>query len=170
MVPSGANHVGPVAAAHGSAPTPISPPPPCATHDAAIHPSKYSTYVEASRPLAGTDTETVACGGTVSVCGLARFLEENDETLATTGASPGFARYSVAFHSFAPPPCGQNHAPELDVAGEAGSGGRGPTPRWSANPPPTTTTSTASERRPCPRPRVPGVTCRCDLIETPASA
>ena len=103
MVPSGANQVWPVAAEHGSAPTPISPPPPWATQDAAIHPSKYSTYVEASRPFAGTVTETVACGGTVRDRGADGFFAENDETRAMTGTSPGFARYRVAFHSFCSP-------------------------------------------------------------------
>ena len=72
------------------------------------------------------------------------FLAENDETRTTTSVSPGFARYSVAFQSFGPPPCGQNHAPEVDVATAASFGGCAPTLLWSANPPPTTTTSTTT--------------------------
>jgi hypothetical protein len=114
--------------------------------------------------------DTVACGGTVTDLGFPGFFAEIDVTRAATGASPGFARYKVAFHCLGPPPCGQYHAPELDDGAEAIEGGRTPTPRWSANPPPTTTTSTATVNNPCPRPRVAGTACRSDLTAPPASA
>ena len=139
------------------------------THDAATHPPKYSMYVDASRPLAGTGTGTVACAGTVTDLGFPGFFAEIEVTRAVTGTSPGFARNSVAFHCFGPPPWGQNHAPDDEVPGTAGPGVRTPTPRCNANPPPTTTTRTATANSPCPRPRVVEPTCRSDLIVSPAS-
>jgi hypothetical protein len=152
------------ASAHGSAATPESSPPACATHPAAIHPPKNSTNVPEPRSFARNGTCTCAPAGTVSGSPPAGLRVDRCVTRTSTGSGPGFASSSVTSHP-GPPPCGQNHAPDGAPTARAVSGAAGPAAS-TYEPAASTDASTEMAATSCPRVRV----ARCELIGRRASA
>src|SRR5581483_6246324 len=91
VVPSARSHLVAGRARQGSAATPTSPPPACATHPAATHPPKYSTELEDSRCGAGSGRARSLPGGTVNDLGRLGAPADSSVTRIRTGRSPGLA-------------------------------------------------------------------------------